>query len=174
MLQNLFVPILNIISNCQGTTCTFLVFQKHIVCVVDRRHFGSKILPNSPVKWRYFFLCFLLLSSLCLSPSFSLSPVLSAPLPLVEDMRVRGCAVQRDEFQAVDSAVPLCFWHFNCWRSHGCDLCKVTGPTVSLTQEWSLPVKGHGNVAALLQKCQRWGHQPRLLKACVVDRGLNI
>lgn len=86
MLQNLFVCILTVISNCQGTTCTFLLFQKHVVCVVDRRDFGSKILPNSLVKWRLFSLFSPSLLSFCPSPCFSLSPVLSAPLPLVEDM----------------------------------------------------------------------------------------
>lgn len=83
ILQNLLVCILTVISNCQGTACTLLLFQKPIVCVVDRRHFGSKVLPNSLVQQGEIFLLVSLL--LLSSPSVPLPTFpsfLSTPLSL--------------------------------------------------------------------------------------------
>lgn len=114
MLQTLFVCILTVISNCQGTACTLLLFQKHIVCVVDRRHFGSKMLPNSLVQKGEIFLSLSLLPlsslSVPLPPSPSPSPSLLPSLhlsPSDTGYGARGCSVQRDEFQTVHSAVPF-------------------------------------------------------------------
>ena len=112
MLQNLFFCILTVTSNCQGTACTLLLFQKYIVCVVDRRHFGSKALPNSFVQQGDISLSIslLLLSPPCvplpLSPSPSPSLLSSLHLsPPDMGYGARGFSVQRDEFQTVHSGM---------------------------------------------------------------------
>lgn len=110
MLQNLFVCIMTVISNCQGTACTLLLFQKHIVCVVDRRHFGSKILPNSLVKQGELFLSLslVLLSSLSVPlPLLRLPCPLCTPLPLTQSVGREAALCKGTNFRdcAFSSAV---------------------------------------------------------------------